>query len=117
MRITLGPAATRCRHQNLVILRDIVPTLLHAGEWEVTYPRRAQLTCEVTYLPTRVDDEGTGKAVEREVFEWIARATQAGPRLAEHPPQWLWDCDIVPAGIPPDHPVVATAPLLMRWCA
>jgi acetylornithine deacetylase len=26
--------------------------------------------------------------------------------LAEHPPEWEWPCDIVPAEVPDDHPIV-----------
>lgn len=85
---------------------DIVPTMLQAGEWEVTYPARARLVCEVTYQPSQVDLDGTGKSVEREVHDWIERAAVSDPWLAEHPLQWFWDCDVVPAEIPADHSIV-----------
>ena len=87
---------------------DIVPTIVHAGEWEVTYPSRARLVCEVTYLPGQVDADGTGRAVEREIYEWITRAAEADPWLLAHPLQWSWDCDVVPAEIAADQPIVGT---------
>lgn len=87
----------------------IVPTIMHAGEWSVTYPSRCEVTCEVTYLPTQADDDGIGTKVEREVREWIERAAAADPWFAEHPLRWSWDGDVVPAEIPDDHPLVGAA--------
>ena len=92
-----------CRHPYLDP-GDIVPTVLHAGEWSVTYPSEAVLTCEVTYLPTQVDVDGTGKRVEREIHEAITAAVAGDPWLAEHPLKWFWDGDVVPAEIPPTIP-------------
>ena len=102
-----------CRHPYLDP-GDIVPTVLRAGEWSVTYPSEAVLTCEVTYLPTQVDADGTGKRVEREIHEAIAAAASGDPWLAEHPLRWVWDGDVVPAEIPADHPLVG---LTMRAAA
>lgn len=88
---------------------DIVPTIVRGGNWMVTYPERCELVVDVTYLPTHVDAEGTGRAVEREVVEWITAATAADPWLAAHPPRFEWSVDVVPAEIPADHPAVTTA--------
>jgi len=85
---------------------DIVPTIVRGGEWEVTYPADCRLTCEVTYLPTHVGPDGTGRLLEREIQDTIERACAADPWLAEHPPSWLWDGDVVPAEMPADHPLV-----------
>lgn len=88
---------------------DIVPTIVKGGNWMVTYPERCELVVDITYLPTHVDAEGTGRAVEREVMEWINAAAAADPWLAEHPPRFEWTVDVVPAEIPADHPAVAMA--------
>ncbi len=88
---------------------DIVPTIIKGGNWMVTYPERCELVVDITYLPAHVDAEGTGRAVEREVMEWVAAAAAADPWLADHPPRFEWTVDVVPAEIPSDHPVVTMA--------
>lgn len=85
---------------------DIVPTIVRGGEWPVTYPADCRLTCEVTYLPGHVGADGTGRALEAEIQEAITRACASDPWLAEHPPAWSWDGDVVPAEMPADHPLV-----------
>ena len=42
------------------------PVLVSGGEWFVTYPALAQLTCELMYLPGRADDRGEGSLVAAE---------------------------------------------------
>jgi acetylornithine deacetylase len=59
------------------------------------------------YLPANADAEGWGRDVEREVEEWITRATAADPWLAEHPPTVEWSLDIPPYEVDPAHPIVA----------
>ncbi|MHB9113335.1 MAG: M20 family metallopeptidase [Thermoleophilia bacterium] len=88
---------------------DIVPTIVKGGNWMVTYPERCELVVDISYLPTHVDADGTGRAVEREVAEWIAAAAAADPWLAAHPPRFEWTVDVVPAEIPADHPAVTMA--------
>ncbi len=85
---------------------DIVPTLIEGGVWVVTVPPSCTVTCDAQYLPGDVDEEGTGKAVEREIMTWIDAAAQADPWLREHPLQWGWMEDVVPGEIPADHPLV-----------
>ena len=85
---------------------DIVPTVVHGGNWMVTYPERCELVVDITYLPGHVDAQGSGRAVEREVTDWILAATAADPWLALHPPRFEWTVDVVPAEIPVDHPLV-----------
>jgi len=85
----------------------IVPTVVHGGEWEITYPASCTLTCEAMYLPTHLDAEGTGKKVEAEIKAWIERAVAVDPWFEEHPLQWFWDGDVVPAEVPDDDPIVA----------
>lgn len=100
---------TRPDHQHpLLSPGDIVPVIVEGGTWEVTYPHSCALTCDLMYLPGHVDEEGTGRRVEREVRETIDAAVAADPWFAEHPLQWRWTEDVVPAEIPADHPLVVT---------
>jgi acetylornithine deacetylase len=85
---------------------DIVPTIVRGGEWEVTYPADCRLTCEVTYLPAHVGPDGTGRELEHEIREAVLRACAADTWLAENPPEWLLEGDVVPAEMPADHPLV-----------
>lgn len=87
---------------------DIVPTMVQGGEWMVTYPSSCKLTMDVQYMPSRVDAAGTGNEVFREIEQRVSAATAADAWLAEHPLRWEWPCDIVPAEVPDDHPIVAT---------
>jgi acetylornithine deacetylase len=87
----------------------MVPTVVKGGTWEVTYPAACDLTCDITYLPGQVDADGTGRVVEREVQERIDAAVASDPWFAEHPLQWRWAEDFVPAEMPADHPLVLTA--------
>ena len=78
---------------------DIVPTVVKGGEWMVTYPSSCSLTFDVQYLPARVDAEApAGRSSAR----W--RKHRSGrflrPLVAEHPVEWEWPCDIVPAEVP-----------------
>jgi len=88
---------------------EAVPVLVEGGEWVVTYPASCRLTLEVTYLPGHVDADGTGRAVETEVRDWVDRAAASDPWLAANPLRWEWDCDVVPAEVPADHPLVGAA--------
>ncbi len=87
---------------------DIVPTLMHAGEWSVTYPASCEITSAVLFPPAFADADGYGSRVRDEVSEAIGRACAADPWLAEHPPSFAWAADIPPMEIPPDDPIVAT---------
>ena len=88
---------------------DIMPTIVKGGTWMVTYPASCDLTCDITYLPAHVDAEGTGKAVEAEVVDRLTAAVADDPWFAEHPLRFTWSDDVVPAEMPADHPLVATA--------
>jgi acetylornithine deacetylase len=87
---------------------DIVPTLMRAGEWSVTYPASCEITSAVLFPPALADADGYGSRVRREVQEWIGRACAADPWLAEHPPAFSWSADIPPMEIPPGDPIVET---------
>jgi acetylornithine deacetylase len=88
---------------------DIVPTVVKGGSWTVTYPASCELTCDAMYLPGHVDAAGSGRAIEDEIVACLEAAAAADPWLREHPLQWSWSCDVVPAEMPADHPLVTTA--------
>jgi acetylornithine deacetylase len=85
---------------------DIVPAVIHGGEWVVTYPSSCTLQSELMYLPANADPDGWGTLVEREVTEWIQRRCAADSWLAEHPPLIEWSLDIPPYEVDPAHPLV-----------
>jgi len=88
---------------------DIVPTLLRAGEWSVTYPDVSVLTCDAQYLPARVDPAGYGKGVREEITARMNAAAAADPWLAEHPLTVEFVAEAVPAEVPTDHEIVTLA--------
>jgi acetylornithine deacetylase len=88
---------------------DMITTVITGGEWEVTYPSSCRLVSEVTYLPAQVGEDGTARALEDEIRQTIDRAAAADPWLREHPLEWSWDCDVVPAEIDARHPIVDAA--------
>ena len=88
---------------------DIVPTVVNGGTWMVTIPASCSVTADCTYLPGHVDAEGSGKAVEAEIVDRLTRAVAGDPWFAEHPLQFVWSDDVVPAEIPAGHPLVTTA--------
>ena len=88
---------------------DIVPTMVRGGEWMVTFPSSCELTLDLQYLPGQVGADGTGRAVFAEVEGFVNSAAAADPWLAEHPPRWEWPCDIIPAEVATDHPIVLAA--------
>jgi acetylornithine deacetylase len=84
----------------------VTPVLVSGGEWFVTYPARAELTCELMYLPGRADAEGGGSVVAEEFRDWIAASTAGDPWLAENPPRIVdFGSDIPPAEISSEHPL------------
>jgi acetylornithine deacetylase len=87
---------------------DIVPTVMAAGEWAVTYPASCEITCAVLFPPALADDAGYGSRVRRDVEAWIRRACDSDPWLADHPPSFSWTADIPPMEIPPDAAIVQT---------
>jgi acetylornithine deacetylase len=87
---------------------DMVPTLMRAGEWSVTYPSSCTITSAVLFPPALADAEGYGSRVRDDVQTWVERACAADPWLAEHPPSFEWAADIPPMEIPPGDPIVET---------
>jgi acetylornithine deacetylase len=95
------------RHPRLSV-PDVLPTMISAGEWAVTYPAECRITIAVLCVPQQTDEEGWTFAVEREVDEWIAQAAAADPWLADHPPrvEW-WPNRVMSLEISPDEPIVS----------
>jgi acetylornithine deacetylase len=88
---------------------DIVPTIVKGGTWMVTIPASCAVTADVTYLPQHVDGEGSGRAVEAEIISRLTAAVADDPWFAEHPLEFKWSDDVVPAEMPADHPLVTCA--------
>ena len=94
------------RHPRLS-MPDVLPTMISAGEWAVTYPAECRITIAALCVPQQTDAEGWSLAVEREIDELIARAAATDPWLAENPPQvsW-WPNRVMSLEIPEDEPIV-----------
>ncbi len=86
---------------------DIVPTMVAGGEWMVSYPASCRLDYHIAYLPAQADASGWGGRVREEVVEWVMRATQADPWLAENPPTIDWAPEVPAAEVDPDEPIVS----------
>jgi acetylornithine deacetylase len=86
---------------------DVVPTLMEAGEWVVTYPASCRLSGGALFLPQQADEGGFGSRVEREVEQAVLDATAADDWLAENPPTFAWSGGVMSMSIPEDEPIVA----------
>jgi acetylornithine deacetylase len=99
--------ARRPEHQHKYLhAPDVLPTVIRGGEWMVTYPSSCEAVLSVQYMPGRVAGDRGGQDVFDEVEAWVRAATDRDDWLAEHPPEWEWPCDIVPAEVPDDEPIV-----------
>jgi acetylornithine deacetylase len=87
---------------------SLVPTMIAAGEWPVTYPAECRITLGVLYLASQADRDGWGTPVERELEEALAAACAADPWLREHPATVRWTVDVPPMDIPEGEPIVGT---------
>lgn len=86
---------------------SILPTMVNAGEWPVTYPASCDLTIAVMYVPAQADEAGWGADVRAEVERWLLAETKADDWLAEHPPrvEW-WPNGVMPVEIPESESIV-----------
>jgi hypothetical protein len=66
----------------------IVPTMIQAGEFALTHAPSCAIVFNVQYLPSMVDDDMTGRAVAREIEEYIGTVVADDPWLREHPLAW-----------------------------
>lgn len=97
-------------HQHpLLAPGSIVPVMVAGGEWIVTYPQKAVLTCDTQYLPSQVGPDGYGSPVRDEIARTLNAAADADPWLREHPLAFDFFSEAVPAEIPGDHLLVETA--------
>ena len=87
---------------------DIVPVGIAGGEWVVSYPAACRVTYHVGYLPNFADDEGWGTNVEREIVEWVERATSSDPWLAANPPTFEWAPEVPSSDVSPEEPIITT---------
>ncbi|MBA2537907.1 MAG: ArgE/DapE family deacylase [Actinobacteria bacterium] len=85
---------------------DIVPVVIAGGEWIVSYPASCRLTYHVGYLPAHADQDGWGTAVERELIEWVEKASSTDSWLAENLPTFEWAPEVPSAEISADEPIV-----------
>ena len=85
---------------------DVVPTLVRAGEWSVTYPAYADLTAAVTFLPSQADDDGWATDVEGEVEAALREAETDDPWLAENALGITFTTPVNPFELPADAPIV-----------
>lgn len=89
---------------------ELVPTVIQAGDWWVSYPADCKLTVDVTYLPVQADpQDGWSTELEKEVEAWILERSTEDPWLAENPPELIWGTDLPPAAVSPTDPVVTHA--------
>jgi acetylornithine deacetylase len=80
---------------------SIVPVGIQGGEWSVSYPAACRLTCDYMYVPA--DRE----RIRADIAAAVAAAAATDPWLAEHPPRLVWDVEVTPMEVSPDHPFVA----------
>ncbi len=85
---------------------DIVPVQIVGGEWMVSIPASCRLVYHIAYLPGQADASGWGGRVRDEVAEWVLRASQADPWLAENPPTIEWAPEVPATAVAPDEPIV-----------
>jgi acetylornithine deacetylase len=88
---------------------DVVPTVMRAGEWAVTYPAFAEFTLSACFLPSQGGEGGWGEPFEQDVEAFLQRAAARDDWLAEHPPRFAWGTRVPAMEIPPEHPLVAIA--------
>jgi acetylornithine deacetylase len=88
-------------------LPDIVPTLIQAGEWVVTYPASCRISGGALFLPQQADAGGFGSNIESEVEQAVLQATAEDDWLAENPPQFVWSAGVMSMSIPEDAPIVS----------
>ncbi len=94
---------TRPDKQHPLLDPDVViPTVIHGGEWEVTYPEKVEISFGAMFVP------GTTNKRE-ELEEHLMRVAATDPWLAEHPPRLEADEWFYGAEVDEDEPVVQMA--------
>jgi acetylornithine deacetylase len=77
----------------------VMPTVIHGGEWEVTYPEKVEISFGAMFIP------GT-QNTRKELEEHLNRVAATDPWLREHPPRLEADEWFYGAEIDEDEPVV-----------
>lgn len=86
---------------------SILPTMVTAGEWHVSYPASCDLTFVLLYLPVQADQQGWGSRMRREAEEWILEETAKDDWLAEHRVAFdWWTNPVMPLEIAESEPIV-----------
>ena len=98
--------ARSSQHHPYLSPGGVVPTMVAAGEWMVSYPSSCRLDYHVSFLPAHADAGGWGTAVADEMTTWMINAAKADPWLAAHPPRIAWAPPVPAAEIAPDVPIV-----------
>jgi acetylornithine deacetylase len=93
-------------HAPILSPGDIVLAMISGGEWMVSYPASCRLEYHIAYLPQQADAAGWGSRVKAEVAEWVMRAAQADPWLAENPPVIAWAPEVPAVSVSFDEPIV-----------
>jgi acetylornithine deacetylase len=87
---------------------EIIPTLIHGGDFWTTVPEKCELDFDIQYLPTELDETGFGRKVQREVEEYLQRCFRTDSWLSEFPPTLRWLVDYPCMEVPYDSPIVST---------
>jgi acetylornithine deacetylase len=84
---------TRPDKQHKLLAPDmIIPTVIHGGDWEVTYPEEVEISFGCKFLPSTQD-------AKEEIEDHLMRVAALDPWMREHPPQlevsgWLYGAEI-----------------------
>jgi len=85
---------------------DAVPTVLKAGEWEVSYPTSCSTKFDVTYLPGQADASGWGSDVDAALLSAITEAAKGDDWLQANPPEFSGFIDLPPSEVDSKEEVV-----------
>jgi acetylornithine deacetylase len=78
-----------------------------AGDQVNIVPSKCTIDIDVKYLPSEVDEEGTGSKVKDQVEKWILKESEKDSWLKLHPPKVEFLYDLPPSSIPADHPLIS----------
>jgi acetylornithine deacetylase len=91
---------TRPDRQHKYVGADfVIPTIIHGGEWDVTYPEKVQVRFGAMVAP------GRGSPVN-EIRSRLTALAQTDPWLAAHPPELVTGPFWYPAEVSEDEPIV-----------
>jgi acetylornithine deacetylase len=77
----------------------VMPTVIHGGEWEVTYPEKVEISFGAMFIPGATN-------TREELEEHLMRVAATDPWLREHPPRLEADDWFYGAEVDQDEPVV-----------